>query len=350
MNILREDHLSKLPQDLIEKALEMSKAYEYIYCIENSIRLFLLSKLPTEFTLPTSVQKSIEKRKEEELRHRWMPLRGTSDLYYADFTDLNGIIAMNWDNLKESFPDQVWISAKLADLARYRNMIAHNSYLEKADFDMVKAYFNSISRQIGLVQMNQLVKLANVYSAGFVMGLQNNKVYMQEEIISGISHQLSYPLDIAVQPLALETSFERFFSIFQVVFESAKVHLLLDFKDLEYDDIMMNPRYDGSIQFEIGQYDIDGDGLDEIFICVRQYGEHHESIVIVNVFKYYPPFFKSHAFRNENWELLGTFSTGCIMDEPIVQLRNQSIFISRNFNHYFDEWTYVNGEFLHQGI
>lgn len=41
MNILEEGEIHGLPSDLVQKASHMSKIYEYLYCIENLLRLHI---------------------------------------------------------------------------------------------------------------------------------------------------------------------------------------------------------------------------------------------------------------------------------------------------------------------
>ncbi|MES2589233.1 MAG: hypothetical protein V4622_09640 [Bacteroidota bacterium] len=351
MNILKEDHLSSLPDDLIQKAKHMSKVYEYIYCIENLLRLYLEIHLKTKkLKFSTSVLKGIEVRKNDESKHKWLSLRGGTDLFYIDFKDISSLITHNWELFHEDFPSQNWINSKLEDLTRYRNLIAHNSYIDKSDVDTIKAHFNLISRQLNMKSKDQ--GYTENEESFFIKGLTNSKIYTPMEIYEGINHTLVYPAELEVAPISVSTYFEQIGPFFRVNFENSYTRLdakILFHEDSGFDFFDENVEY---IKFQIGQHDIDGDGIDEIFICVQKYALDFaiEAEVRINIFKYFPPAFKKHSFRDENWEKIGSFHNGCIMDEPIVIVKGSSIYSSRNFRHYYSEWIYVDGEFVERGI
>lgn len=351
MNILKEDHLSSLPGDLIAKAKSMSKAYEYIYCVENLIRLYLIDKLGNEIVLSRKVRNNIESKKNDEQNHEWIPLRGNSDLYYTDFSDLIGIIDENWECLKCDFPDQIWIKSKLGDLRRFRNMIAHNSFLEHSEMDLVRGYFNAIIKQLK-IKSSPKKATSILATEGFIFGLKDSKIFTYNELCSGITYELNYPLEVDVIPITLTTSFEQIGPLFCVNYANSGVYLYPEFTSNDISSIEDLYEYSENILFEIGQYDIDADGIDELFICFRVYDTSFnlDNTIMINVFKYYPPAFHNHASRQENWENWGPFSTGTIIDEPKASVNDNSIIISRNFRSYFDQWTFLNGEFIHRGI
>lgn len=352
MNILAEDHLSFLPQDLIEKAKSMSKAYEYIYCIENLLRLHLITKIGNDFTQTEKVRRGIESRKQDEQNHQWIPIRGQSDIYYTDFKELIGIIDGNWDQLKSDFPDQTWIKSKLEELSRFRNMIAHNSYLENSDMELIRAYFTTIIRQLKIKSSIKEIISSSNNTRSFISGLYKSEIFSYSELRSGILYELNYSPEINVIPLSLKTSFEQIGPNFYIEYEKSRVYLYPQFTSIDIEHLEDLYEYADFLQFEIGQYDIDNDGMNELFICLRVYDKEFkiDNTIMINIFKYYPPAFHEHASRSENWELWGPFSTGTIMGEPKAEIKNNSIFISRNFRSYYDEWSFVQGEFIHKGI
>src|ERR1700752_1447565 len=184
MNILKEKHLSSLPSDLVDKALIMSKSYEYLYCIENILRNFLDNHIERKnFVIPASVQRSISERKIDESKNKWLSLRGNNDLFYIDFKDIGGIITQNWELLKDRFPSQLWILGKIDELTRCRNLIAHNSFLDSHELDIIKANFNSIIRQTHITSEARLAS-ANLPDdkSFFVRGLKHSQVFTQKEI------------------------------------------------------------------------------------------------------------------------------------------------------------------------
>jgi len=88
--------LNLLPQDIQDKGREMSDVYLYLYCIENSLRIFIAEIMKRETVImPTKVQAAITKMKESESERKYLPVRGNNDLFYCDFIELGKIIISN---------------------------------------------------------------------------------------------------------------------------------------------------------------------------------------------------------------------------------------------------------------
>ena len=151
-----KNQLLYLPSDLIEKGREMAEWYVYFYAIENSLRLFIEKVAKNKYgdnymdhlTLTRGVQNKIETRKKQEGNHLWVPLRGGTDLYYTDFVELGLIIQSNWEIFKDHFPNLEFIKTKIEELNVLRNMVAHFSYLNDAEKQIVIAYYSIIIAQI----------------------------------------------------------------------------------------------------------------------------------------------------------------------------------------------------------
>ncbi|MCP1156613.1 Swt1 family HEPN domain-containing protein [Bacillus infantis] len=152
-----------LPEDLKEKGFYMAEVYTYLYCIENSLRLFIEKVCKNvygenyfqDIQLNKQAKEKIENRKESKQNKKWISLRGDSDLFYLDFVELATIIENNWSIFKKFFPNekgQQWIISKISDLANIRNLIAHNSYVEKNEKDLLKSYYNVILKQLDLFE------------------------------------------------------------------------------------------------------------------------------------------------------------------------------------------------------
>ncbi len=155
---IMSNSLSKeiLPEDITEKGKEMADVYVYLYCVENTLRLFV-EKVAKEnygnsyflsLNLNSPINKKLKIRKNDEIKNQWLRMRGDSEIFYLDFDDLGSIIRSNWQIFKRFFPSQEWIVGKVTELSKCRNLVAHNSYIGKSERELIRVYFNSILRQI----------------------------------------------------------------------------------------------------------------------------------------------------------------------------------------------------------
>lgn len=144
-----------LPEDIRTKGYQMAEAYTYLYSVENSLRLFIEKVAKEKYedsyfsqlTIPRNLQRTIAERQKNDDANKWLSVRGT-ELFYLDFKDLGAVIDNNWDIFKDYFPSQPFILSKLNDMAECRNKIAHNSYVDDIERNLMKTYYNVILRQI----------------------------------------------------------------------------------------------------------------------------------------------------------------------------------------------------------
>ena len=144
-----------LPEDIRTKGYQMAEAYTYLYSVENSLRLFIEKVAKEKYgetyfshlTIPSSLQRTISERQKNDESNKWLSVRGT-ELFYLDFKDLGAVIDNNWDIFKDYFPSQSFIISKLNDMAECRNKVAHNSYVDDIERNLMKTYYNVILRQI----------------------------------------------------------------------------------------------------------------------------------------------------------------------------------------------------------
>lgn len=145
-----------LPRDIKQKGKEMADAYICLYCIENALRLFIEKTAKENYKedyfshLNTNpeINKKLKTRKRDEQKHRWLRIRGNSEIFYLDFDDLGCIIRNNWEIFKKYFPSQEWIVTKIVELSKCRNLVAHNSHIGKNERELIRVYFNNILKQI----------------------------------------------------------------------------------------------------------------------------------------------------------------------------------------------------------
>ncbi|NVM53255.1 MAG: hypothetical protein HWN66_06090 [Candidatus Helarchaeota archaeon] len=144
------------PDDIKDKGREMTEVYLFLYCVENSLRLFI-DKVGkdtfgdnyfTKFNIKREILDSVKIRKREERKNKWIRLRGDSEIFYLDFSDLGNIIQNNWEHFKPFFPRLDWIVPKIEEMAKIRHLVAHNSYVESSEKDLIKTYYRVILKQI----------------------------------------------------------------------------------------------------------------------------------------------------------------------------------------------------------
>jgi len=145
--------LNLLPQDIQDKGREMSDVYLYLYCIENSLRIFIVEIMKTHtIVFPTKVQDTISKMKASENESKYLPVRGDNDLFYCDFIQLGKIICANWSIFGQYFPDQNehWLNVMVIELYKIRCLVAHNSFVGDHERQSLKVYYKNITLQLKL--------------------------------------------------------------------------------------------------------------------------------------------------------------------------------------------------------
>jgi hypothetical protein len=146
-----------IPDDIKAKAKVMSEVYLYTYCAENALRAFIedvaiknygkdyLSKI----MLNNKMKEKIKERKQLQEKKKWLSARGTSDIFYLDVDDLGLIIGNNWEIFKNYFPRLDWITVTISEIVDCRNQVAHHSYLQEQERDIIRTDLFKLLRQIG---------------------------------------------------------------------------------------------------------------------------------------------------------------------------------------------------------
>lgn len=284
------------------------------------------------------------------MKHTWISLRGDSDLFYLDFRDISGIISSNWEVFENDFPSQNWICAKLEDLTRCRNLIAHNSFIDNQEFNLIKVHFNLISRQLGATKL----KLNNSFrktedDKEFVIGLKDSLIWTYQQAFDGIDYNIKFPKTLEVSPLFVHVFFLQVDLMFHIEYLNGSLRLPIDFSIGRNSDENNEVTWlKDEVIFQIGMHDIDNDGLDELFICMTN-GDENLGAIEIKVLKYFPSALIQHAIRPENWELLGDFQVDTILGSAKASINNGSITIPRNLRGFYHEWTIVKGQFMDTG-
>lgn len=143
--------LNLLPKDIQDKGREMSDVYLYLYCIENSLRIFILEIMKGgEVIIPKKVQETIDRLKSSEKESKYLPVRGDSNLFYCDFIELGKIMISNWSIFGKYFPKQNehWLNVMVDELYKIRCLVAHNSYVGDHERQSLKVYYKNITLQL----------------------------------------------------------------------------------------------------------------------------------------------------------------------------------------------------------
>lgn len=160
LDSIESEKLNVLANDLLENGKRMSQAYVILYCLENLLRDFIDKALTkaigsdyeviSKGVISSKLRTNAQKRKDEEAKKRWLPLRGDKLLFYFDFIDLSALIEKNWPVFDNSFPSLSWIKCKMEDLYDIRCLIAHNgTRLDDDNFNLLNADYKQIVKQIG---------------------------------------------------------------------------------------------------------------------------------------------------------------------------------------------------------
>lgn len=137
-------------------AKEMSEVYVLLYSLENSARNLIRSRLEAahgdgwwDQVKTNDMEKKVRDRIKEEQRNKWHQPRGRHPLNYLDFGDLKDLICNNWPYFRQVFPDQHWVVARLTELEKSRNVVAHSNVLGDTEISRLLLYFGDWCRQVG---------------------------------------------------------------------------------------------------------------------------------------------------------------------------------------------------------
>lgn len=148
-----------LPDEIKNQGIEMSRTYLYLYCTENMLRILIDNVCKEKFgenyfdkiQLNNEIKNAVIIRKQDESNNRWIRARGGADIFYLDFDHLGSIIQNNWTLFSKLFPDQSWILSKIKELAKCRNLVAHNSIVGDHEKKLIGVYFEGLLRQLAEV-------------------------------------------------------------------------------------------------------------------------------------------------------------------------------------------------------
>jgi len=117
-------------------SLQMQRYYRMLYVFENLVREFIANTFTDtdsenwfDTRANAAMQKKLTSRKADEEKNQWHTGRNEHPLFYMDLGDLALLIINHWDVFVDFFPDQAWVTSRIKDTERTRNVIAHTNEL-----------------------------------------------------------------------------------------------------------------------------------------------------------------------------------------------------------------------------
>jgi hypothetical protein len=144
------------PEKIRSGSLQMQKYFRMLYVFENLVRDFIdstLSEIDGENWFDKRSTKDmrdkVSNRKISEEKNQWHVGRNEHPLYYLDFSDLSLLITNHWEVFKDFFPDQGWVTSRIKESERTRNVIAHTNDLTAEEGSRLEMHLRDWIKQIG---------------------------------------------------------------------------------------------------------------------------------------------------------------------------------------------------------
>ncbi len=143
---------------LVHDAEKMASVYVAFFCLENSARELISTRLAErqglgwwDLCVPERVKKAASGLKEKEAKNKYHTQRSSSSslIYYTMFGNLAQIIIGNWEDFSDLFPDQAWVNSRFNDLELSRNIIMHTNVLPELEQERIESITRDWVRQVG---------------------------------------------------------------------------------------------------------------------------------------------------------------------------------------------------------
>lgn len=137
-------------------SLCMSSVYSAVYCIENTLRNFIVERMSERYGIswwetkvPQKIKTAVASLKKQEEKNKYHSNRSSSEIGYTMFGNLGQIIIANWDDFSDIIPNQAWLTSRMDDLEMSRNIIMHTGILPPDEIDRIESIVRDLLRQIG---------------------------------------------------------------------------------------------------------------------------------------------------------------------------------------------------------
>lgn len=137
-------------------AIRMSSVYTALYCIENTIRDFIVERMSErhgidwwEKTVPKKIRDAVVDLKKKEEKNKYHSNRSSNEIGYTMLGNLGQIIIANWNDFSDIVPNQAWLTSRMDDLEMSRNIIMHTGVLPTDKIERIESIVRDLLRQIG---------------------------------------------------------------------------------------------------------------------------------------------------------------------------------------------------------
>lgn len=137
-------------------AIDMSSVYQAIFCIENTLRTFIVERMSERHgldwwmqTVPKKIKDDVDRLKAKEEKNKFFSSRADSEIGYTMLVNLGQIIINNWDDFSDIIPSQAWLTSRMYDLEMARNIVMHTGILPQIEIERITSIVRDILRQIG---------------------------------------------------------------------------------------------------------------------------------------------------------------------------------------------------------
>jgi hypothetical protein len=137
-------------------ANKMSSVYTALYCIENTIRTFIVERMSErhginwwEVKVPQKIKDNVINLKKQDEKNKYHSNRSSNEIGYTMLGNLGQIVIANWDDFSDVIPNQPWLTSRINDLEMSRNIIMHTGVLPTVEIERIESIVRDILRQIG---------------------------------------------------------------------------------------------------------------------------------------------------------------------------------------------------------
>lgn len=130
--------------DIRRSARKMADFYSLYFCLENTIRRLISSRLKEEYganwwdsEVPPGVRDGVKEKQTKE-KESVIAIRSEDPLTYANFGELISILLYRWDDFSDTIRSRKAMQLTLSQFGQLRNVIAHSCELSDDDITRFK--------------------------------------------------------------------------------------------------------------------------------------------------------------------------------------------------------------------